>query len=276
MLDIVLPCRNAPAVVSMALTHLIAYGLPTGLIQSVTILDNNSSDPGMDAVLGFAAKHLPGTSVARYGENVGVWCSINRGLATTSAKYVLIVTSDLLIGPHTIPALVAAAEQHGFAFVSPANGTIGLSSHAAILHGGPFEAVPDYNGACWMFNWPRMRDAVGWYDPRFYVCFGDVDYIERARLAAAERNDPTLAPVALRGLNVCHLDKQTRRVDGDARGDATMEVQDGTRFHAKWHATHPEIAARHPVPRLDMQVAYKAQVPGGAMGNRQGWEQGKL
>jgi glycosyltransferase involved in cell wall biosynthesis len=269
MIDIVMPVRNTGAVFSLALTHLHAYGLPTGLVSSVTICDNASTDPGLATVLDWAARQ-PGHMVLRHEANLGVWASINRGLATTRSRYVLILMADLLIGPQTLAALYRVMVTHGLAFVSPDNGTIGLPmlprNYAPLA--STVSVVPDYTGTCWLMDWHRIREHVGWHDPRFYVCHGDVDLIERLAIAARERNDGTWLSYAVRGLPACHLDRQTRR-EVSAAADSEMTVRDGQRFHDKWHATHPEIAARHPVPTFEFEQQYKRATS-------TGWAGGKL
>lgn len=255
MLDVVMPVRNTGAVFSLALAHLLAYG--HGRVASITICDNASTDPGLAAVLARAAR-MPGVTVIRHERDVGVWCSVNRGLATVRTRYAMVLMADLLIGPDTVPALLDVAQQSGAAFVSPDNGVIGLPMLPQVYapFGPTVTLAPDYNGACWLLDWERVRDAVGWYDPQFYICFGDVDLIERLRLTARETQDPTWEPRAIRGCHVTHLDGQTRRTR-TADQDAAMEVEDGRRFHAKWAAAHPDIAARHPRPVFATQLAMK-------------------
>ncbi len=119
-------------------------------------------------------------------------------------------------------------------------------------------AVDDarYNGACWLLDWPRLREKVGGFDPRFYVAAGDTDYVQRLR-DAGERCGVVV------GLPCVHLDKQARRADAGAAEDTRMETEDMGRFHEKW-AARPDVLARHPMPRHDQWVAAK--------GGETGWK----
>lgn len=262
MIDVVIPCRNAPQVLSLTLTHLWAYG--GDAVRSVTVLDNASTDARMPGLLDAVAQR-PGHVVIRHERDVGVWASVNRGLATTTAARVLVLTADVLIGPDTLPVLLEVQRQTGLAIVAPdSRMPLTLTDHAALFARPSRYAVrPDYNGAVWLLDWARLREAVGWYDPQFYVCSGDTDYIERVGRLARETGDATLYPHTVSGLVVLHLDKQSRRVDFTAAGDTDVERRDNARFHAKWNALDADVAARHPMATTEHGVAYREQHLGG-------------
>ena len=264
--DVLIPTRNAPASAWLCLTHIAAYGIPG--IASVAILDNHSTDPALGPVLAWIAGRDRAVLV-RHERNVGVWCSLNRGLALSRSDLVLVVTSDVLLGPTTLTALLEARRETGHAFISPDCLTgLGAAPGLARPPGPEIRLRAGYNGACWLMDWRRLREEVGWFDPRFYVAFGDTDYIERLRLAAHKRADETLVPIILEGVAVCHLDKQSRRADMTAAQDTDMELQDGARFREKWQG-HPEVLARHPGGSREGYLAFKGQDLGG-------WEEARV
>jgi GT2 family glycosyltransferase len=227
------PCRNAPEVLWLTLTHLWAADVR----YPITLLDNCSTAPGMDDVLAEARRR--GAVVIRHEMNVGVWASVNRGLALARARWVWIVTSDVLLAPATLELLPKIAEEEQVSFLGP-DWTHSLQA-LPILARRPTELVVQlgaYNGSCWLMDWPRLRAEIGWFDPGYYVAFGDTDYVERMRQAGMRFG-------VVRGLPSIHLDKQTRRHDHTADTDSEIESRDAARFHERW-AAHPDVLARHP------------------------------
>ena len=251
--EVVIPTRNAPAALWLTLTHLFAYAARG--VARVTLLDNRSDAPGAAEVLDFARR--AGALVVRHEANVGVWASVNRGLALARSRWVLVLTADVLLGPGAVGLLRSLAEQAEVPFLGPEVAT-GLGA-APVLAAAPPEAydvdLSTYNGAAFLLDWGLLREKIGWFDPQFYVCCGDTDYVERLRA------DGLGAGVA-RGLPCVHLDKQSRRADGTARADSEAEVRDLARLRAKWsHA--PAVIARHGLPTADGLVAAK--------GGESGW-----
>lgn len=260
--DVILPVRNTGRVFGLCMAHLYAYALPSGLVNSVTIMDNASTDPVLAAVLAEASRR--GCRVIRHERDVGVWCSVNRGLAATTTPQVLIVTADVLLGPYLLPALAQVFDQTGLHYLAPRPGGDGLAHYDRILVPPADTAIAyNYNGACWLLDWAVLRDAIGWYDPQFYVCNGDTDYIARLVLHAQATQDARFAPHCLDAVHVCHLDKQTRRADSAER-DSAIDTEDLRRFRAKW-AHVPELLTAHP----ETDLATK-------LGLRAGWTEGRV
>jgi len=81
---------------------------------------------------------------------------------------------------------------------------------------------------------------VGWFDPDFYVCFGDTDYMQRVR-------DADYLYGVTENARCIHLDKQSRQADHTVDQDNEVEIRDAERFHEKWR-NRPDVLARHPIP----------------------------
>lgn len=252
-IEVIIPCRNTPVPLWLTLTHLMAYG--GNVVRSVTLVDNGSTDPQTLQILQ-QARHL-GARVVRNESDVGVWASVNRGLATVRGRWAFVLTSDVLLGPSTLSAVLWSAEQVDVPFLGP-EVLMGLELSPELLRPLAETLQIDtstYNGAAWLMDWPRLRDAVGWFDPRFYVVAGDTDYIERMRLADLHYG-------VVHGALCVHLDKQTRRGEGPAGLDTDRELREMAAFHEKW-AAYPEVLARHPLPDREgwnsMKVDWEAQ-----------------
>ena len=151
MIDVVIPCRNAPLSLQMALTYFWQYGFDDR-IASVTLLDNMSTiDDQMAAVMQEFARR-PRHAIIRHERDVGVWTSINRGLALARSQYVLVLTSDVIIGPHMIDRLIKAQQITGLAYLGP-DVAIGMRQLMRIYQvKGVYRPVPRYNGACWLMD----------------------------------------------------------------------------------------------------------------------------
>lgn len=235
---VILPCRNAPEILWLCWTHFLAYNARD--VAAVVVLDNASSAPGMSNVLD--TMRSAGATVIRHEENIGVWASINRGLACCRTEAVLVLTSDLLLGPRAVTILQDVAQQTDIPFLGP-QVVVGepdlTKAHVlAMLPPGVNVNTGVYNGACWLMNWPRLREEVGWFDPEFYVAYGDTDFVERMNLRQIRCG-------IVEGLPCIHLDKQSRRHDHTEEQDTAVEVRDYAHFAEKWHG-NAEVLERHP------------------------------
>jgi len=266
MIDVIMPVRNAPVSLWLALTSFWAFGFSKE-IASVVVLDNCSTDPEIRPILAHV-QNLARHQVIVHERNIGVWASVNRGLALSRSESVLVLTSDVLLGPGVVPALQRIFQEKRQAFVGP-DVVTGL---AALPHLAKIPTVlplhPGYNGACVLMDWPRLREEVGWFDPRFYVCFGDTDYVERLIVKASEQQDTTLLPARVADLPICHLDKQSRRDSFTSAEDTEVEMRDGERFREKWK-DHPEVLARHPAVSREAYIQFKESDLGG-------WKHGQV
>jgi len=265
VIDVIIPTKNAPESLWLTLTHYWHFAAQDKLlVASTVILDNCSTDPRHAELMRFCQKQ-DRHQVIRHENDVGVWCSINRGLALSSQRFVMVLTSDVLLGYRVVHQLVRFAEQTGSALVGP-DTLIGMKEIAWLCqaNGDIDQVVVDqrYNGSVWLMDWDRLKVDVGWYDPQFYVSFGDTDYIERLYQKAQETGDPTCWPAVIRGLWTCHLDKQTRRSEMTSEWDSEMELRDGARFREKWK-DHLEVLQKHPPSNKMDYIQWKERNLGG-------------
>lgn len=246
--DVVIPTRNAPQVLSLCLSHYWLNAHDDALVSSVSLFDNRSSAPGMDSVQQEAIRR--GARIFVNEQNIGVWASVNRGLVLSRSEYILVLTSDVLLGPVALRNLVGTLDTDlALAVVGPAVSD-GLDAlpwlHALVT--GPVLDSSTYNGACWLMR-RSLLAQVGHFDPQFYVCFGDTDFMQRVRDARWEYG-------VLSNARCVHLDKQSRQADLSIDQDNEVEVRDALRFHEKW--THrPDVLARHPIPDRLMYALQK-------------------
>jgi GT2 family glycosyltransferase len=261
MIDIVIPVRNAPEALMLTLQFFWANAYePDHTIASVTLVDNCSTDRRTLDVLYYAQARFPKTHQVILNErNVGVWCSVNRGLAAGRSEFAFVLTSDVLLCQDALRHLRDAM------LVDRTLGNLGPEVLTGLgrcpelvtprLDGqAPAVDASTYNGAAWMLR-RSVLDAVGWYDPRFYVAAGDTDFMERMRLAG-------IGYGVLRGVPCVHLDKQARRADGTARQDTETELKDMAEFARKWRE-HPDVLRRHTPGSAEAVIAWKEQDLGG-------------
>ena len=267
MIDVIIPTKNSAESLWMTLTYFWDYGYDPSLIASVILLDNCSSTPRHKQVMDTCQK-MERHQVIRHENDVGVWCSINRGLAMTTQRYVLVLTSDVLLGPDVIKNMLEFAQKKDYVNVGP-DTLIGIKELER-LRNDKRELSVDfrYNGSVWLLDWGRLKEEVGWYDPQFYISFGDVDYIERLHGKATATGDNTYSPVVLRNLWTVHMDKQTRRTEMNSERDTEMELRDGSRFREKWK-DRPDVIAMHPELSKEGYVQWKEHDLGG-------WEQARV
>jgi GT2 family glycosyltransferase len=259
MIDVIIPCRNAPEALWLTLTHFWANAYDPSIVTSVTIVDNCSTDGRVGQILRHASKRYPQTHQVLLNEqNVGVWCSVNRGLAVGRSEFAFVLTSDVLLGVDALERLCKTLmSERTLGILGPEvlTGLGACPELAATDLDGPVEVdCTTYNGAAWMLR-RELLDKVGWYDPRFYIAFGDTDFMERVRHARVGYG-------VLRGVPCVHLDKQSRRADGTAGQDSETELKDAREFSKKW-AAYPDVVRRHTPGLLEHMVAWKERDLGG-------------
>ena len=104
-LSIVTVSYNVREYLAACLASLAAAG--GGLRLEIVVVDNASADGSADLV----ARCLPHVRLLRNAENVGFARAINRGLALTRGRWLLLLDPDTIVPPGALAALVEAAER---------------------------------------------------------------------------------------------------------------------------------------------------------------------
>lgn len=178
-------------------------------VSEIVVVDNASRDTSADAV----AEHEPDVTLLRLTRNIGFGAGQNRGVARTTAPYILIVNPDVVVEPGSTKALVGALEHdRGLGIVGPRietpDGEVYPSARA-------FPDLIDAAGHAFLhFLWPNNRfsrryrmldwdkasardvdwvagthilvrreawDAVGGFDEAYFMYMEDVDLCWRMR-----------------------------------------------------------------------------------------------
>lgn len=178
-------------------------------VSEIVVVDNASRDGSADAV----AEHESDVTLLRLTRNIGFGAGQNRGVARTTAPYVLIVNPDVVVEPGSTKALVDALERDpGLGVVGPRietpDGEVYPSARA-------FPDLIDAAGHAFLhFLWPNNRfsrryrmldwdkasardvdwvagthilvrreawDAVGGFDEAYFMYMEDVDLCWRMR-----------------------------------------------------------------------------------------------
>ncbi|MFO7654721.1 MAG: glycosyltransferase [Candidatus Krumholzibacteriia bacterium] len=81
---------------------------PPHCTHAVVVVDNASSDPGLDAV----RQRFPGCEWMMNAENVGYARGCNLGLQRRAAEYALVLNPDIVVQPGALDGLLAFADAH--------------------------------------------------------------------------------------------------------------------------------------------------------------------
>ena len=76
--------------------------------HAVMVVDNASSDPGLDGV----RERFPQVRWQMNAENVGYSRAVNQGLEALGAEYTLILNPDIVVQPGSLDALLGVADAH--------------------------------------------------------------------------------------------------------------------------------------------------------------------
>jgi len=135
---------NSAADLPACLDSAAAAGGP-GLGVDVVVVDNASSD-GSAALV---RERHPGVAVVETGANLGFAAAVNRGVAATAGRFVLLLNPDAVLLPGSLEALVAFALDH------PEHGLYG----GRVVH----EDGSNDPSSCWgaMTPWSLLCFATG-------------------------------------------------------------------------------------------------------------------
>lgn len=122
-----------------ALTDCVAT-LRTEQTGELVIVDNGSDDGSVEAL----RRRFPDVDVLAPGSNLGYGAGANRGVAATTARFVLVCNSDLSVAPGTVQRLVDALENDPDAAVA-----------GPLLRTGDGERYPSAR------RFPSLVDAAG-------------------------------------------------------------------------------------------------------------------
>lgn len=159
--------------------------------MDVTVVDNNSQDETVEVI----RRDFPGVRLIGLDENLGFGKANNIGISEAikdGSDYVLLLNQDAWVLPDTVEHLVNQFRLNaGFGILSPVH----WHELLEVLDGG-FEKYTNYglsrtdtdgvcavkfvNAAVWLVPASVFR-RIGGFDPMFFHCGEDVDFVNRLR-----------------------------------------------------------------------------------------------
>lgn len=220
----------------------------TAPVERVIIIDNGADHPGKTHErLG----RLPHVEVVP-NENRGCNAAYNEAWRRTTQRHVIVAGTDSIFLPGWWDACRMALEQGGLAWIAPAQRHVDawtpmpawevLRQELAECRIGEF-----LSGTILMDRW-TLRDAVGDYDERFFLAYGDMDY--QIRMEDAGVRYGVVHPPRVVHLDFCSRWPLT------AEENVWLETLDEQAFHEKYRH-RPEVLARFPpLPPPEERLVY--------------------
>jgi len=160
------------------------------------VVDNGSDDGAADAL----ATHFPEVTLVRSPVNLGFAGGCNLGLETACAQgadYLLLLNNDTVVAQDFLAPLLELAARPGVGVVGPrvfytdgrvwSDGGLVDRRTGAVrqlgigrLPGPPVSRSVDFLPGCALLFSRETYQAVGPFDPRFFMFFEDVDWCLRA------------------------------------------------------------------------------------------------
>ena len=155
----------------------------------ILLVDNNSTDESIE----LTKRDFPEIDILQFDENFGYAEANNRAATLTPATYLCFLNNDTHLDPQALKILVSTADtQPGTPIMSPQlrsyDGALPLGFGMGVdVLGFPATGVPHEDnifyadGAC-LFIRRDVFDALGGFDPSYYMFFEEIDLCWRAWL----------------------------------------------------------------------------------------------
>ncbi len=242
MLDIVIPAFNSVDLTWRCLTHVFAF--PANDMR-VILVDDGSTD-STPCVGEFLRRR--GHLYIRHEENKGPYAAWNTGWRAGRGGRVMFLNNDVAVFGSTLEILEA---DRGYSCATEVIGRWDPGEMIAYTDGiqcdsglSRWDSSPGYLHSCFAVDWKLLEDLDG-FDERFYLTYGDTDFMLRAKEIGVE-------PKMLKAAVVFHGVSMTRRRALGLERDVNHDLFDREKFEAKW-AERPDLLAEHPrTPRWKM------------------------
>ncbi len=218
----------------------------------IILVDDGSTD-STPSIGAFIERQGKGRYV-RHPRNLGCQAAWNTGWRAGKNPLVCFMNNDVAVMPGCLGALVERAHRTlGQEIVSAAQMLGQWDPGLVLSHAfGAINLLDDaksggFFGGCFVVSRALLIE-LGGFDERFFLTYGDTDFLERAR-------ERTVEPVSLRGAIAFHGGSVTRRRELGMDGDIARDLKDRKAFEKKW-ARRKDVLDRHPrTPPAEMKAA---------------------
>lgn len=235
-IDVIYVTYGCQDLTLLSLQHLFAY-TPANL--RIILADNAAGEAHLS--------HQPMGQMLRGGDiyisnpNIGVYQALNNALALVKTDWVILSSSDFMVFPGWFSACEDAIRRGLASWVSPAWIEAPYSPKPAweCLQQQYPEKIETgrFCPAFALFDWARIREAVGYWDTRFFFTYGDADYQERFRDAKVEAG-------VIHPARALHVGGASRKLLSPGL-ETMLEMWDEEIFYHKW-AGRQDVMERHP------------------------------